>query len=97
MNQTFLAGLSSGTVCLLVLIYKIIFRIFYLELICFFGTLRIEKVIFSHRLRTEASHFHHIYKSLHLVLFLETGDIQCTRFNSNQNVVIIFTGTSLLT
>ena len=47
----------------------------------FFGTLRIEKVIFSHRPRTEASHFQRIYKTFSF--FLETGDVQC-RFNSNQ-------------
>ena len=33
----------------------------------FFGALRIEKVIFSHRLRTEASHFRHIYKTVSFV------------------------------
>lgn len=48
----------------------------------FFGTLRIEKVIFSHCVRTETSHFHHISKTSSFVK-LETGDVEC-RFNSNQ-------------
>ena len=40
----------------------------------FFGTLRIEKVIFCHRLRTEDSHFHHIYKTFSFV----SGNWRCT-------------------
>ena len=96
MNQTFLARLSSGTVCLLVSIYKIIFRIFYLWVNMFFGTLRIEKVIsvIVLGLRIVIS----ITFTKLLVLFLETGDVQC-RFNnySNQMLSLYYTGTSLLT
>ena len=86
MNQTFLARLSSATVCLLVSIYKIIFRIFYLQVsICFLvhsGLKRLFSVIVL-GLRIVIS----ITFTKLLVLSLETGDVQC-RFNNYSNQLL---------
>ena len=86
MNQTFLARLSSATVCLLVSIYKIIFGIFYLQVnICFLvhsGLKRLFSVIVL-GLRIVIS----ITLTKLLVLCLETGDVQC-RFNNYSNQML---------